>query len=443
MNGIIRYLVSILGINEEQKLEDKANRGDPHSAYQLALILLGEKRKKTPFFVLDEKEKIFLLLELAADAGVTEAAFELGKNSTHQFTRLLYAARRGHLESAALLGEKARAQKNLKESEKKEIFELTDSARHAGNANANRSIQELYFSEFGCKFNESDYLTSLIEDKDNNLLTQIRLAWCYLLGIGTPVSLYEAEELFSAIKEKFRFTLLDKTDTEEPQVLLYPTDQQHKDYGHGISYIVANTAKYVHHHLGGVKCFQESLRNEAPEALFLVYLAIKSRQIPSRYQDLQQLLECSAEREFAPAMYHLSRSRGIKDKQRLHLINSAASKGYYPAQLHIAQWLANGAEKPGWKVILLTREIKFRQQKDKPAIPDMEDYLIGSVGYQGGASVGIHLECENIDTIISKNDLKTSVEKICTNYLLLSLMEDTINFNLALDYVYEQIESLQ
>lgn len=388
MTGIL----SIFGLDERQKLRKRAARGDANSAFQLALLLLEKRRHQFRALSDDERNEIRRLLEQSASAGIVDAAYELGKE-LHEHKWLRHAARSGHLDAAVELAKNVKWLADLGDSEKREVFKLAAAAREAGYKRAVDVLQDLYILEYGCSFEPNDYFECLMNPERKSLMIKARLAWCNTFGIGTKESLINADQLFRELHEDVRFEPMSKRDTEERDLWLYPAD--HNLLGHGPNYAVANVAKYMAKHMGGVSCFLKKLEKSDPGAQFLLYLALSHSQVPSGQFDKQTLLSSAAQKKFAPALFALASTLPFNDPKRQELIADSGHLGYVPAQMALAHNSKEQFWKAAWKTVIFAQEsfYGFRPDNERQLLDaDMEDFVLRSIGYSSRESSNITLQ---------------------------------------------------
>lgn len=380
-------LLSIFGFDERTKLTKLSNRGDINSSFQLALLLLEMKRDGG--LSNDDLEEAKELLTKSSNAGIIDAAYELGRRFyDHKWLR--HAARNGHIKASLdLARNQVNRHSDLDNLEKSEIFALVIGARSAGNSTANNYIQDMYFLEFGCSFDPIEYFKSLNEASQHSLI-KIRIAWCHVFGIGTEVSISKARSLFQEIQAADRVEPFTGCDTLEPNLWLYPREHRRYDL---IRSVVANTAKYMVKYFDGADEFLGALDRKQPEANFLLYLSMSHDQIPQIGFDRDELLKSAVDAHFPPAMIKLAKTLPDSDYSK-ELIREACYKGYVPAQIIFAKMLSNPVEKAVWKTLIFAQEsfYGFRMEVNcRQLDTDMEDFVLRGAGFTSRDSGGIVL----------------------------------------------------
>lgn len=382
----MKILPAIFGISERKRLRKRAERGDPESAYQLALLILEEARAQHGGLSDHERTDVRIYLEKAAKAGVINAAYELGRNFK-ELTWLRHAARNGHLDAAIELAGQAKWLGDFNDAEREEVFDLASAAREAGCDRAVDVIQDLYILEFGCSFDAVDYNRCLIHSNSKGVLIKSRLSWCYALGVGVQESLDHAGKGFEELHREVRFDPMYKCDTEGGDLWLYPPD--HRGFGQGVDYAAANIAKYVVKYMGGVHSFKERLEKSDPRAQFVLYLALARLQAPPQLFEMDKMLASAAEKEYPPALYALARKLQPSDPERERLIKDSAHKGYLPAQVELARMSKDRLYKAAWTTVIFAQEsfYGFKQGMERQLLDaEMEDFVLRGVGYSSRES---------------------------------------------------------
>lgn len=407
----MKFIKKFLGIDQEEKLRRLAEAGDTTSAYQLALSIIKSHRERYENLSEEDEQEVRSLLEKAAKAGMIPAAYELGERFG-QKQWLRHAARNGHLDAAVSLSRSADWLKDsYSEDEMKEVYHLASEALQAGNQDAAFALQNMMFMELGCQFQPDEYFRLLAEDKNGYPMQKARLAWCYILGIGTQPTEQQADMLFREILSQSRVDPLYNIDTESPDVWLYlpshPRDTHH---------IIPNVAKYIVHHLGGAIGFSKRLEASEPEANFIAHLAASGNQIPPCILDGSKLLRDASGSLFPPAMFRYATSLPVKDEQRAALIAKAAHMGYVPAQLKLASLMKSRFGKVVWKTLVFAQESHygFRHNIQRENLDaDMEDFVLRGAGKTTRESSDIILQPSEL---LPKHCTRQFTEILISNY---------------------------
>lgn len=397
MNSIL----SLIGLSEIQRVRRQARRGDPKIKYQLALLLIDRYGSGGLGEHESERKEIAELLEQAAGAGIIDAAYALGRRSGPA-TWLRHAARNGHLDAAieyALGVTRQIGNQKAAQEDAEEAFQLALSAYDAGHRRGASVLQELYFQELGCTFDADRYFRCLKNAQYQNPVVQARTAWCHVFGIGTPVSIKLADEIFRAIHDSARFEARGGKDTEEPSLWLYTKSSVPIHQRESLP-SVANIAKYMVRFMGGVSGFLSKLDKRDADALYLNYLAIELSQLPASEPAMTALLDQAAEMNFAPALFAKATTLARNDPARMRLLKKASRRGYLPAQVVVGEKATGKFEKAAWKTVIAAQEFYYKTRIDDPddippLVPEMQDFTLRGMGFAGRESETIRLYHED------------------------------------------------